>query len=679
MAITVSRRPEGILRTDQHQHQHQQHRQAQHQHSKHTRPTRQQGQQQQDQHVTLPPAIGAGAARMKRPLNPIDNLSDPSKAKRTRIAVEIFARPLAQALGPSKALLVRRQRPATPPVQTQQAQQAQQAQTQAQAQVAPSHTSERPDPATTDPLLLAPLALRPSTSIAPAGAVSPNTAPPSRLTRSQRSPPPPSWSPSPTSPPSLPPQRSRLVTTAATTTATATTSTTTTKARTTAESRDHGLTRHQEKVINGIRHELDRLQPAADSIGSTADPPGRKLRSQEAIRFKSELGSYFPEYDEVIGNKVPKEQHFISTDTPIIVLDTEHGVSDPIETVASGTAASIVPTKRQQPVLPDPEIHHSTVRLYSDHLFTDVHNSSIVKFDLPPADFRDDGSDDPLPDSHFVAAHRRPERLERSLRNTERRRAQHEKEVVTRLLGELQGPDWLRTMGVNGVTESRKKSFEPARDHFIRGCQAIIDKFRLWGQEEKRRRLERERVLADESSEDDEDDDDEEDVEDEDDDAEENEGQHEEDVKGSDCSERVGSVDDVDMADVEHEGDRDGASDGEPPEYSDVDEAARQLHDEAMERARYAASASPKRARGEPPPAAVDPAPREFTSFFEKRHQREAALNKSRRRGRIVLAWGHPVPDMSEYDFELPDFCLDEDTLKAHERQKRRNRRQSKQ
>lgn len=62
------------------------------------------------------------------------------------------------------------------------------------------------------------------------------------------------------------------------------------------------LTTHHQKVANGIRHELNRLQP------NTADlkDEKRKLRSQEGTRFKSELAAYFPEYDEVIGNE-PKE------------------------------------------------------------------------------------------------------------------------------------------------------------------------------------------------------------------------------------------------------------------------------------------------------------------------------------------------------------------------------------
>lgn len=62
-------------------------------------------------------------------------------------------------------------------------------------------------------------------------------------------------------------------------------------------------TRYQHKAVNGTRTKLDRLQakPAA------APEQGRKLRSQEATRFKSDLSAYFPDYDEVIGND-PKEQ-----------------------------------------------------------------------------------------------------------------------------------------------------------------------------------------------------------------------------------------------------------------------------------------------------------------------------------------------------------------------------------
>lgn len=79
------------------------------------------------------------------------------------------------------------------------------------------------------------------------------------------------------------------------------------------------LTKHQAKVINGIRHELDRLQPRPDDTRDTKEQ-GRKLRSQEATRFKSELSAYFPDYDEVIGNepKEQREQPFLLPTLPLL-------------------------------------------------------------------------------------------------------------------------------------------------------------------------------------------------------------------------------------------------------------------------------------------------------------------------------------------------------------------------
>lgn len=62
---------------------------------------------------------------------------------------------------------------------------------------------------------------------------------------------------------------------------------------------------NNKKTGNRMKHELDRLKPAEEDIN--AREQGRKLRSQEASRFKSELSAYFPDYDEIIGND-PKEQ-----------------------------------------------------------------------------------------------------------------------------------------------------------------------------------------------------------------------------------------------------------------------------------------------------------------------------------------------------------------------------------
>lgn len=64
---------------------------------------------------------------------------------------------------------------------------------------------------------------------------------------------------------------------------------------------------HHEKVVNGIKHELDRLQPDVNDLKVAEEDGKRKLRSQENAWFKSELSAYLPEYDLVIGN-IPKEE-----------------------------------------------------------------------------------------------------------------------------------------------------------------------------------------------------------------------------------------------------------------------------------------------------------------------------------------------------------------------------------
>ena len=79
------------------------------------------------------------------------------------------------------------------------------------------------------------------------------------------------------------------------------------------ENGDGQLTKHQAKVHNGIKHELDRLQPGMDAQPTTKEQ-GRKLRSQEATRFKSELSAYFPEYDEIIGNEEKENRRFCQSD-----------------------------------------------------------------------------------------------------------------------------------------------------------------------------------------------------------------------------------------------------------------------------------------------------------------------------------------------------------------------------
>ncbi|KAJ4266201.1 hypothetical protein NW762_004182 [Fusarium torreyae] len=382
------------------------------------------------------------------------------------------------------------------------------------------------------------------------------------------------------------------------------------------------LTKHQSKVINGIKHELDRLQPQPSD--TNAKEQGRKLRSQEATRFKSELSAYFPEYDEVIGNE-PKEQHLFNVDTPIIVVDSD--------------------LRRAVPQFPHPATEYP-VRGYGDALFHNVYDCQQADFGFLEAQFKNKTVEDPLPDKLFQPIHRRAERLERSIRNTEKGRAQHEKDQIIRLLEGLQGHDWLRVMGVSGVTETKKKTFEPARNHFIKGCQAILAKFRNWVQEEKRRKMEKDKARAEEKEEED------------------------------------SSSDD----DEEESGDDSGNG-----ESSDSASPAKQLHEEAMARSKSskgskkrkptphpAAPKAPRPVKAPPAPKPPEP-PREFKSFFSKKYERESALHRHRRTGRKVLAWGLPIPEIPQVDFDLPEEYRDEDTLKVRARKKRRDRRRSKQ
>ena len=106
------------------------------------------------------------------------------------------------------------------------------------------------------------------------------------------------------------------------------------------------------------------------------------------------------------------------------------------------------------------------VRGYGDSLFVDVFDAQRIDFGFLETQHRSSSSnnaEDPLPDSLFEPIHRRAERLERSIRNSEKGRAQHEKDQITRLLEGLQGHDWLRVMGVSGITETRKSMVRPLR------------------------------------------------------------------------------------------------------------------------------------------------------------------------------------------------------------------------
>lgn len=252
---------------------------------------------------------------------------------------------------------------------------------------------------------------------------------------------------------------------------------------------------------------------------------------------------------------------------------------------------------------------------------------------------------DPLTDSFYFKSHRRAERKEKQLRNIEKERAMHEKAQLERLLDSLQSHDWLRMMGITGVTDAEAKKFEPKRDYFISEMEALLLKFKTWRAEERRLRLEKEAVAAAEE-------------------------EAKEDDEGGD------------QGGVESENDGD-------PSSSDFDgAAARQLQMEASGGAKGQGGKGGKGKQRErapqqpaPPPVPVvyrPPTPDgPFTSFYAKPHMRAAALGKARH-GRNLTAFGLPIPELEDKEFALPGDYVTREALKESARRRRRLKRESK-
>jgi hypothetical protein len=220
-------------------------------------------------------------------------------------------------------------------------------------------------------------------------------------------------------------------------------------------------------------------------------------------------------------------------------------------------------------------------------------------------------------------------------------------------------------MGVTGITDGARKEYEPKRDYFIKEVRTLLDKFRTWREAEKRLMQEKAHHIE------------------EDDEAEEEpEEAKEEDEASSACANTS-----------DHAGTSDHASSTAPLDSSDVDAwAARQLHQEARHHHRLH---NPHHRNNHRPPAKEPRTPprpkqqallgppspqRPFLSFFAKAHERDAALGRgaAKRHGarRTVLAFGRPVPDVGEGDFELPAEFLTAQMLMANARKRRRMNRE---
>lgn len=221
---------------------------------------------------------------------------------------------------------------------------------------------------------------------------------------------------------------------------------------------------------------------------------------------------------------------------------------------------------------------------------------------------------DPLSDELYFASHRRAERREKQLRNIEKERAMHEKVQLERLLSGLMGHDWLKVMGVTGVTDTEARSYEGRRGYFISEVKILVDKFRQWKEQEKRLKAQNGALVS-------------------------------EDVE-------AGELHDSDTQHLsEHVA----------------------MPKQSSTRIRLVSKRSQQ-----PTLAILQPAPpeRPFTSFYDKPHLRAAALGGTRH-GRTSTAFGQLLPDLPEQDFALPAEYMTPEALRESGRRQRIRNRQS--
>ncbi|CAK1363277.1 hypothetical protein CB0940_04622 [Cercospora beticola] len=366
----------------------------------------------------------------------------------------------------------------------------------------------------------------------------------------------------------------------------------------------------------------------------------RSLRSQdEGPRLKSELAVYFANYEDVMFDAPTEEEDFLTVDSSLYIAEDtakrKDGEPSPAKS-KKGTPRKASANGTTTPATPSRSASHMTIA------------SPSVNLDFL-AKTLSETPDDPLTDEHFLKTHNRAERKEKQLRNIERERAMHEKVQLERLLDGLQGHDWLKVLGITGITDGEAKRYQKKRDYFISEVQALIDKFAQWKEQERRLRMRKEAAQA-----------------------------------------RLDAATD--------EGDS-TASSVEPPSSDLNASAARQLQQETVNAVKASASSkskgklpmynatsatskastplsTPGLIRTMPPP--LPPSPEvPITSFYSKRHLRDAALSKSRQTTRNVTAFGHPVPDLPEQEFALPEELTTPDALRARARERRRRKRES--
>ena len=323
----------------------------------------------------------------------------------------------------------------------------------------------------------------------------------------------------------------------------------------------------------------------------------------------------------------------VEVDEPILILDEPLKTPHPKTDIRSYLKSSIIPPSI-------PRKRKSSEAATTQHSHPVQHAKTIDLSKVPSSGIIP--SSDPLSDSVYFKPHKRAERKEKRLRNIEKERAQHEKVQLEQILEGLQGPDWLRVLGVTGVTDGERKDWEPKRRHFIREVQALVEKFREWREEEKRLKQEREEALAAEE-----------------------EGKEEQ-----DANQANGAAED-DEADGVIDDDSSGV-----PDSSDIDAwAARQLKQEAFSASISRSKQQAVKGSTAKPVAKKTSTDKPATASVSKLQSRDNPTGRGRT-SRSVVAFGVPLPEFPEKDFELPDEYITEDALRANARKRRRRNRE---
>ncbi|KAI6802706.1 hypothetical protein KC332_g6453 [Hortaea werneckii] len=444
------------------------------------------------------------------------------------------------------------------------------------------------------------------------------------------------------------------------------------------------------ETLNGVRAPLDvkqndlptakspeRLPPQPKPVTKAVEnkkEEKRTLRSQdEGPRLKSELATYFSEYEDVVFG-TDKDAEFLTVDTALYITD------DAFKKETNSSAALTPPKVRTGPdnavgenanggrAMPATP-HRKPSQQYN--------GCSPVDLDKITAGFPFE-TEDPLDDNHFEKSHKRAERKEKQLRNIEKERAMHEKVSLERLLDGLLGHDWLKVLGITGVTDSEAKKYEKPRAYFVAEVQSLVDKFKMWKDGERRQRLEREAARrAEESSENEQDE------------ADDGDESSEADSSAGPPSSELNAGATRQLLQETHSAVAVQQRSGFKIRLkkTSTSSPAATVHPPKQTPQPPAPSSSTSTAR--PPPSSTtmtheqhvppwlhgSPEP-PITSFYAKRHLRDAALSKTRH-GRNVTAFGHTLPEMpEEREFELPGELLTEEALRASARERRRRRRE---